>query len=96
VDHHRNSAPRPGELKLAQAVDEYGLIAVLGNRVITARESRDWRLALNVELYYSARDHALLQEDTTAWWGGFIQQYPHADEVLAWAEREYKDYINGR
>jgi hypothetical protein len=96
VAHHRDDAPPPPELVIAQAVDEHGFQSVFGTgAILSARQFRDWRVALNVELYCSASEHAMLEDDTTAYWGAFLKRYPHADSVLAWANRQYKEFYNG-
>ena len=93
--HHRDDAPPPGELVIAQAVETYGVDAVFGKgKVISAREARNWRIAQNVELYYSALEYATRTKPEN--WDNFCEQYQFAASVLDWAEKQYKEMTNGR
>ena len=81
-------------------VEDYGVTAVLGQHILSARTARDFRIATNVELFYMTREHAM--KNDLKEWDSFLERYTETADgkkipiaVLEWAEQEYTEYLDG-
>lgn len=74
-------------MALAKNIERYGVKAIIGREILTARELRDLNIASN----YDTLMEATLSNDD---WGRFLEANPQAQEMLDWAAKEYKKWLS--
>ena len=77
---------KPDELKVLDAIDRFGVAAVMGRPTLGAGEMQRMIVADNVRRAWLSRG-AYRDKEGNANWAEWAEAYPELSEVLVWAMR---------